>query len=196
MHGSVVSIDWGSVPDWLAGIGAVLALIFAAAAAKAAWAANKVQARQLARLDQVDLDNRASEERAQASKIAAWIRMVESGAPAVVCFNGSALPIYRLKIFPVLHGEEMLDRGVTYSVKGPDSSPRVLDHATSVIKAAFVERGPANDEGGGLDWGDLYAEGRISVSISFVDSAGRSWRRGVAGRLERNGPDPAEAESG
>jgi hypothetical protein len=43
--------DWGSVPDWLAAIGALVALIFAGIGARAVLRANEQQSKQLAGLD-------------------------------------------------------------------------------------------------------------------------------------------------
>jgi hypothetical protein len=39
----LAKLDWGSVPDWLAGVGSILALLFAAAAVLAALRANRHQ---------------------------------------------------------------------------------------------------------------------------------------------------------
>lgn len=44
---------WGSVPDWLAGCGAIAILIFARAAARSARRTNEQQAVQLAHLEEV-----------------------------------------------------------------------------------------------------------------------------------------------
>ena len=83
-----VNVDWGSVPDWLAGIGALSALFFAAVAARAAWDGSKLQARQILKLEEADLRRVEAGEREQASKVAVWIRMAEDAAPVVVCMNG------------------------------------------------------------------------------------------------------------
>jgi hypothetical protein len=84
-------IDWGSFPDWLAGAGSVLALVFAAMAARAAFKASAQQAEQLRILEE---DRR----RAHASMIAVW-PVEEGGELRCRVQNRSGLPVYAALIF-------------------------------------------------------------------------------------------------
>lgn len=176
-----MTIDWGSFPDWLAGLAAVFALGFAGAAAQAAWKASKIQARQIEKLEQAELRRAEAERRSQAERVAIWIRMAEDSKPAVVCFNGSGLPVYHLRITAVLSGPEDVSEDVYYAVKGPDMAPRVLGHATTVLVRGVAEKSGALTNG--QTWSDIYKEGRLTASVTFVDVGGRKWCRQSSGEL-------------
>jgi hypothetical protein len=175
-------VDWGSVPDWLAGSGAVVALVFAAVAARAAWEASRMQTIQLAKLEDAERQRRDDDERVQASRVGLWIRIMPDGSPAVACLNGSGLPIYRLEIGVVVGGEE-LSATTTYAFKGPDLQPGTLRYATSELlisrKSEIFDRADVGS------WSEVYQSGRIALVVRFVDTFGRGWARSGTGHLSR-----------
>jgi hypothetical protein len=109
-------IDWGSAPDWFAGLVASAALFYAARAAYAALEGSRLQAVQLRKLEYAEQLRSETEERSQASKVAAWIRMAENGLPVVACFNGSSLPAYSLVVRIAVRNEVEAGAGVFYPV--------------------------------------------------------------------------------
>lgn len=181
-----MQVDWGSFPDWLSGAGSILALTFAAFAARAAWIANRYQERQVRHLVEAEDRRRDFERRAQADQFAAWIRMAPAGTPAVAVYNGSKLPIYNLILAFRLRGQDAFGRAV-YSSKGPDSTATVLSFATSRLMEAAPR--VLADLGDKRSWSDLYGGGHLQISARFVDIQGSTWERTVDGTLEE-GPPP------
>lgn len=191
MNGAIVlsmAVDWGSVPDWLAGTGTILAVAFAATAAKAAWKANQIQARQLERLEQSDSIRMTNEDRAQAQRVAVWLRMSDTPTPSIVCFNGSDLPVYGLRIHFALQGKKMVESQAYYAVKGPDSAPRVLGYATKQIMSTVMREAENCDRE--LDWTSVYQNNAFDLTVQFRDSGGRTWTRLGDGELIRVEDDP------
>ncbi|WP_433802947.1 hypothetical protein [Actinomycetospora sp. CA-084318] len=187
-----MSIDWGSVPDWLAGVGAVSALGFAGVAALAAVRSNRAQQLQVESLRAEQRAGSERERRAEATKLALWVEFEEKeplifeGLPhsvsSVVRFsNASSLPLYSVSI--VMIGPEGAAR-VPYNVLAPTSVPRVLPRASRVLHT-LVE---------GHDLGELLAAGRVHLACSFRDSSGLWWVRSHDGRLVE-ARDQADAEN-
>jgi hypothetical protein len=96
-----VSVNWGSVPDWLAGGGAVVALLWARKAAQAASRTDQRQGEQLAALER-------DKTRQQAEKFAVWLDYVpresEANQPRSWSWyfkvrNASELPVYDLNVW-------------------------------------------------------------------------------------------------
>lgn len=85
-------VDYGSVPDWLAGIGAVTALLWARKAARAAAETNQAQQ---AQLDAI----RRTEREKQASAVAAWIEVGAGEVARYVIANNSGQPVYSFAIW-------------------------------------------------------------------------------------------------
>jgi hypothetical protein len=82
-------VDWGSFPDWLAGIGAIVALLFAFFAVRAAHQTNVQQGKQLQALEHQQTQE-------QASKVAVWLDWTGDDVPAYHISNTSGLPIYEV----------------------------------------------------------------------------------------------------
>jgi hypothetical protein len=172
------------VPDWVAAGGAVFALAFGAIAARAAWDATKFQAKQLRQLE--DAEERRVEDvaRRQAANFATWLRLTGPPVrPVIVCFNGSNLPIYRLRITLRVHGVDYPDDAAIYATKGPDAQARVLEYATKklVDKAESI----LAEEGEVIEWPSLYRTGAVSITARFVDADGVEWVRDERGGLTR-----------
>ena len=169
-----MSIDWGSVPDWFAGVGALVALFFARSAVLSARDTNRSQSEQIARLEAEqkvrDFERRAE----QASNVAAWVSMDSSNGeerPAIRLVNSSTLPVYDMLIvcrIPERLGEER------YSVIGPLSGRRNLTRATAVLVEVL----------GDADFVGLHDRAEVRVAISFRDAAGRWWYRPTGGELQ------------
>lgn len=73
-------INWGSVPDWLAGLGSTLALLFAFLAVRSANAQLRI----------IENDRR----QAQAQGIGVWLSQDESGSYHYNLINTSQLPVH------------------------------------------------------------------------------------------------------
>ncbi|WP_433507999.1 hypothetical protein ACQP04_16990 [Pseudonocardia halophobica] len=93
----LAQVDWGSVPDWLAGIGSILALTFAYFAVRAAFRANRFQAEQIR-------DAALDKHREQASQVAIWspngeISKTSSTENLILhSVNRSGLPVYGIQV--------------------------------------------------------------------------------------------------
>ena len=98
-------------------------------------------------------------------------------------YEWQGLPVYRFTLTLVLGGDEWDEDSVTYSVKGPDASPKILEYATSKLVSKAVEALQAT--GGRPAWSELYRTGDLAVSVRFVDVSGICWRRSPDGKLDR-----------
>ena len=160
---SLAQINWGSVPDWLSGLGTILALVFAGLAVRAAHRTNVQQSKQLEMLEE---DRR----RSQASRVAAWCFTGSKGEPTYRITNTSGLPVFRVEL---------------WAIDGDGISPGRSD----VTKLSFVPVGDSNVaiEVGQLN--DAANDQRLLVEMSFMDCAGASWARRARGELiEQKGP--------
>jgi hypothetical protein len=168
-----VAIDWGSVPDWISGVGSVVALFFAAGAAWAAIRAIRLQDVQISRMDQLERSRENERRGEQASQVAAWVVLDSTVQPSVMCVNASGRPVYNV-LFTLRAGSRTTM--CKYAVKGPDSNAKRLNFAT----ARMVGLRHSAD----ADWTSLYRSGDLRVSMRFVDALGNSWERGEEGRLK------------
>ncbi|GAA3068407.1 hypothetical protein GCM10010464_35800 [Pseudonocardia yunnanensis] len=179
-------IDWGTVPDWLAGGGAVVALLFAGVAARAALRANGQQSRQLVNLEEQQRERNEREKRSQAALIAAWIQPDGEGLLQVYFINGSPLPIYRLRVILHVASETF---AVEYAVRGPDSAPVKIMRATTKFRAVLDARQI-------MKWRKMLGDGRISVSMSFMDANSTRWNRDSSGLLSLDTSDQSSTIDG
>lgn len=175
-------IDWGSVPDWLAGCGAVVALWWARKAAKAAKAANERQDAQLQRQAEQFAKLQAAEESAQAELIAGWYELQRHEVQdrtilalamrrewdSFVIQNGSTLPIY--DVIAWADAADLMDREVDFAVL--DMVPPGRNIYRMTLDSEFAE-----------------ADVSMRVTILFRDSAYRPWYRQFNGQLERLTPE-------
>ncbi|MHA6619671.1 hypothetical protein [Pseudonocardia sp. DLS-67] len=153
-----MSIDWGSAPDWFAGVGAVLALLWARKAAKAAHETSKSQSVQL---KQIEEDKR----RAQAECIAAWAEWSNHDGltrPVIRLVNTSTVPVYHVAVYAINPDTAKLLDLREPAVLAPSGTPRKL-----------LIRARSTDE----------IETLSDVGILFVDAANRLWHRDPKGRL-------------
>lgn len=176
-------IDWGSVPDWFAGVGALVALVFAARAVRTAKETNRAQNEQIKQL-QSEQATREYERRAdQASRFATWVSTdIEDGLEQVVVrvINSGTLPVYSLTIFAETPA------GVAksvYPVFGPDPR-RNSTRMTAAVRALVSGKKAVK----------MFHNGDITISCSFRDSAGQWWYRKQSGELvQANDRGSAEA---
>lgn len=170
-----MSLDWGSVPDWLAGVGTIGALLFAYRAVRAANRQNQHQAAQLARLENDQRERDEEQRRGQASKVALWWQHRDESAsgPAYAFYvsNTSDLPVTEV-VFVVRTPHSQVE-----CLAVPYIPPRIreinsmeFDVVFSRLRDDFVEfqgHGPSGD----------------MAAIEFTDMAGLRWRRNLSGNL-------------
>lgn len=180
-----MGVDWGSVPDWLAGGGAVFALFFASMAVQENRKTNRAQAKQLEQLER-DLESREQERRAeQAANVAVWVstEAVEGvDRAAIRLVNSSSLPVYNMLLScstPVGDVEK------AYAAIGPRSDRRIMTRITKDLRALLEFS----------DFSEMHDRGEVLVGCSFRDAAGLWWYRTRAGGLSR-ADGRAEAEAG
>lgn len=167
-----MNIDWGSAPDWIAGIGATSALVFAALAVRAANQQNRHQADQLARLEEDQRERDRDRHRAQAEKVAAWHeRISEMGGPspfptvydAFIVRNASDVPVYSVWVAASGPRRDHENFAVgNLDVVPPGSHSIEMRHVSDLKVSEFTPR----------------------VLVMFRDSGGRCWRRRENGLLE------------
>ncbi|MDD7919688.1 hypothetical protein [Actinomycetospora callitridis] len=174
-----MSVDWGSVPDWLAGVGAVAALAFAAVAATAARATNKIQSMQIAELQEQNRRRDETERRSLASKVAVYISVGEDESgfdQAFVRFvNSGDQPIYDLTVY-CFTPAGILRR--SYSANSPHPI-RINLEGLSVALAKTL---------GPVEPAYLLRRGELVAASSFRDALGLWWYRTASGEL-REAPD-------
>lgn len=161
-------IDWGSVPDWLSGAGATLALLFAALAVRGSVRAN---AQQSAQLELAEQDRRIE----HASKIAAWPITGDDGHLTCTVRNGSQLPVFEVLLFRGLADVS----GFTWWTHCrhrliPPGETRDRD---------WTETPPPFEPAANNTDSNLAA-------IAFLDGSGRYWLRDCFGKLHRLGQVP------
>lgn len=168
-----MSIAWGSVPDWLAGAGAVTALIFARTAAISAARASHLQAEQI---DKLEIENRRREQRerlSSASKVAVYIGIDNNGdaaSPVVRFVNSGDLPIFGLTV-SCFTPSTIVER--RYFVNGPHHERRTMTALTERLTEMFRDTDPR----------PLVGRGQLVAACSFTDAAGVSWYRTPHGEL-------------
>lgn len=176
------SIDWGSVPAWLAGAGAIVALVFARAAAGSSRDTNRAQQEQMESLRRDEGRREAEARRHQAASVAIWVTTLKEEKPSgsdrtldglrvgVNIGNMSDLPIYQLLLVGHVKGQTFTDR---YTVIGPRTPRRNLGRLSRDIDAAVIADEPVH----------LLTENLIMASCSFRDAAGTWWARDTSGLL-------------
>ena len=130
-----MSVDWGSVPDWLAGSGAIIALIFAGMAALAARRTNQIQSAQINELQRESNERRLLERRQMASKVAVYIAVENVSStrlPVVRFLNSNPTPVYGLHVF-CFTPTEVVER--QYYVNGSHPNRVAMEHLTERVRA-------------------------------------------------------------
>ncbi|WP_433507287.1 hypothetical protein ACQP04_12965 [Pseudonocardia halophobica] len=168
-----VHLEDGSKADWLAGIGAIGALIFAFFAVRAAYKQNLFQAEQIRRLEDDQRERDADRRRDQASKVAIWwVRGPHDEVPYSFRYsNTSDLPVTEFE-FSV-----KTPKGTSQSLAVPYIAPRTeaaqsdyFDHLFDQHKEDFhffTGHGPSGD----------------MAFIEFTDMREQRWRRDLSGKL-------------
>ena len=161
-----MQIAWGSVPDWLAGGGAVIALLWAR---KAARATLETSCQQAVQIEAMKTDRR----RAQADKVAAWIDPGKRDGdpngnhPAILQFivrNVSDLPVYYVHVWATTAMGEVVSLDILNAVP-----PGVSELAPPFATPGTLKRGQAGRQ--------------LWTSMMFADAAGRFWYRERDGKL-------------
>lgn len=179
-----MSIDWGSVPDWVAGIGAVTALIFARAAVISARRTSDLQADQIEDLKGESVKRADAERRVFASKVTVYIgteRTEDAIRPAVRLVNLGDLPIYGLTIYCFTPFATYMR---TYYVNGPRHDRRKMTTLTRKLTEILHN----------ADVGELIGAGQLVAACSFRDSSGIWWYRTAQGALHEAKDSQAAAE--
>lgn len=165
-------LQGGSWPDWIAAIGSVSALIFAALAVRGAVQANRHQARQVEMLQLEQQAAREREERAQAELIFAWwVRASYEDGPIIL--NTSGMPVFDF----IATVRDFRGESQTYkiSVLAPCENPTHYFHLPSASKTTSFDRSTS------------LAGKVIGVEIEFTDRSWIRWRRDIRGKLMRLG---------
>jgi hypothetical protein len=189
------NVDWGSVPDWLAGVGAVIALIFAGLAARAAMRANAQQNVQILAIESQQREREGEKRRWQASRVSIWLHPHRDRLPTIEFHNGSGLPIYNATAVATCGN---LSTARRYAVRTPSEQPAPLVRLTesfhTLLESQEVAEENPNDPGDRERWYRLIATNSVSVRLSFQDSSGNWWTRMAEGALiEHESQDAAEA---
>lgn len=172
--------EWGTVPDWLAGAGAVVAVVFAGMAAKAALRTNIQQGAQLSHLENAEIERIESRERAQAKRVAVWIVLDSAAKPEVYCYNASELPIYNASIICV---SPLGTTRTFYACKSPDAEAKRMNRPTEILRCQATNSSDlSNDDE--PDWPSMRDAGTLRSAIVFLDAEGRWWIRDVMGKLQ------------
>ncbi|GGM53416.1 hypothetical protein ACFFX1_54920 [Dactylosporangium sucinum] len=152
------AVNWGSVPDWIAGIGSVLA--FAGLAFGLWW-----EARQR-RLDRLDADSQ------QARLVFAEVADYTLARCLVRVRNNSDHPVYDVEVELLAPGSrtQVGHRGI-YIQEVPAHSSTDTTPSPELLQewVRYTRRDPFL-----LDPDRL---GRVLALITFVDGAGRAWKR-------------------
>jgi hypothetical protein len=163
---AISMLNWGSVPDWLSGSGALLALLFAFLAVQSSQRTALLQAQGL---DTIERDR----QQVQASKVAAWIITDDHGEHICRVRNSSDLPVVNCHIFvhnrsqgePGEQGERYWRRLQVFVLP-----PGTVDRTVGQI--------PFPAPAGELTYTPL------RVALIFEDSNSRNWQRDIRGRLK------------
>lgn len=204
----MTGLNWGSVPDWFAGSGAVLALFFARRAVMAANSTNQQQSRQLAGLEEAEERRRSEDRKSHASTVAVWLELDTGGTPdladrwrmIVRYSNVSSQPIYELRIKPRFFDGDTA-KELRLPVAPPTSKGTIDDAATKVLtndvqqhaKAKCTADVTAMDTVSGnrrstqeylSQLTAAFGAARdLGVDIEFFDSSGVKWQRNSRGHL-------------
>lgn len=189
----MLQLDWGSVPAWLAGLAALVAVVYARAAARSARETSASQQTQIEDIRREGALRREEQRREQAAGVTIWVTTLKeekqegrdqslADLRVGVCMsNSSELPIYQLLFVGHVRGKHFVDR---YTTIGPRTLRRVLGRLSRDVNAALEEE----------DHVQLLVDDNIRVSCSFRDSSGIWWYRRVDGALDE-AVDQIAAES-
>ena len=198
-----MSIAFGTIPDWIAGVATTGALAAATLAAKAAFRQGRYMNDQIQHEKDLEHERVQRERRSQASQVAVWIESVDSELH-VYFRNGSGLPIYSVSIaFKATWLSSI--RYVDYSCLGPTDQARRLGRvendlesasAAHLVRVADMRSGgrvglaiSPDSELSKLDysaWADLAAD-RVHIGLAFRDAAETPWARHPNGELTEHG---------
>jgi hypothetical protein len=188
LHVDWDSMDWGSVPDWLAGVGAVTALVFAYFAVRASHQTNIQQGKQLLALE----DDRR---RSQAAQVAAWITEV-SGELICKVQNSSPLPVFAVHIYlrQLMRHPDVAENRAWIRVSPLVLPPGVTDIPIAGEVSSYDVWVELIDRRLALPVADQRTELRPSPratrpAVTFEDTNGHAWYRDAHGVLhETNRP--------
>lgn len=166
-------IDWGTVPDWIAAIGTVLAFVVAAVAyAGSVWISREAQARQ------VSMTQLQVEVVEAGSPLGAEMPMVSIGVPTDFAIHQPKGPVtqvraVRIKITVVNNSDEVMgpvsiefaETAARSFLQNADGAiDRIQPHQESSIIVVIPDK-----------WHPIHPP--LYVRMVFRDSAGRWWQR-------------------
>lgn len=168
-------INWGAVPDWFAGLGAVIAVVFAGIAAFAAKKSNDQQSIQLERLEAAERERAVEKRQEYAARFAVWVTLWrdEDYEPAISLVNSNPTPIYKLTLYCCTPLGVAVD---TLQVVGPTLEGRRTIRSATRRMRRLVD---------GQDYRQLMDDGQLSVAATFRDTANNWWFRATDGTLHR-----------
>lgn len=188
-------MDWGNVPDWVAAIGTVAALVAASFAARYA-------SRQVGHLQKESDERQLGARQVHASRVSSWISGGGSAPYAVFILNAGTQPVY--DVLHVFIGPNNYN-GFWHHPIPPADSPQIDSGMTSFINS---QRGDVKSID--LSWDpdssdelskilDQLRTGeaedakwqmrRLLLRLFFTDANGVRWERRVDGTLKERPRD-------
>ncbi|NJP31063.1 hypothetical protein [Micromonospora thermarum] len=164
-------VNWGSVPDWFAGLGTVGTLLFGVLSLR-----REIRTRRR--------EDRAARAR-QARLVSTTARIEGSGVLRVRVANDSDGPVFDLVATPVVHTGAPGPGGRRVPVATVTGPVDRLDGRTGAELFVAVDRTV-----------DLTGYASATVDLGFTDQQGNRWRRSGSGQPEPDlGADPPRRRS-
>ncbi|MGH3516990.1 MAG: hypothetical protein ACRDQ7_06145 [Haloechinothrix sp.] len=185
------AVDWGSVPDWFAGIGTILAVVFAALAVVAASGQLRALRNEAAEREQEQIQF-------QAARVAAWLDMNVGGQFVAMFSNRSGLPVYEVTIGFVSPNNDNLIR---FAVMAPTDQAVVVPVITNFVRDSALQnpnimhawtirsdtkqpvKSLVEKDDGSKAWEVTGMTGPLGLTITFTDMENRRWHRHLNGSL-------------
>ncbi|MFS8104660.1 hypothetical protein LFM09_46915 [Lentzea alba] len=188
-----MSVAWGTVPDWIAGVSTFGALCAAAGAAKAAY-------KQLTYLRSDEQRRVNADRQQQANQVCVWITADAFGVPHVYFNNASNLPVYGVTVrcrvpwhqIGELPGIVHTELGTLGPTEKPIALYKVEQDLLKTAKDQLIKEEAVDHyrfkEGSELanwqcdTWGQL-VERDVSIGVAFLDASNLAWSRHMDGTL-------------
>lgn len=164
-------MDWGSLADWLAAIGTLLAV-----GVSVSIAIYEVRKRQEG--ERLLAAEHARARQADAAAVVTWVETKQAGGrkhSILHLLNSGQRPVFAVAMIPVVYGT--FERGQRWVVPVLGPGVDLVESFDDALKSLVSLHGAPES---------IIAEasGRVGVKLIFRDSEGRSWERGIDGKLK------------
>lgn len=179
-------VDWGDMPAWLSAVGTVVALLFAAIAAKAAQRVYQIEFQRDVLAEQTRRQQEDRQRRAQAVLVSGWPggQTDDPGPQRWGAFvrNASETPVYQANVTVLhVHDPDRTER-FTLPVIPPGSEP--------LFRPVSLDANTTHTSGDNTGTrSSSPSVGEYRVEITFTDSAGARWKRDQLGGLAEVQPE-------